>query len=421
MVIVCTSISSSRLDYTLAELFTRRLGIPFTAVQSAQDAEISENDICICYDKKPIQGWFHIEPNAEIWNIGTTTTASFTIKGGLPVLFANDSEFGFDIFAMIFWCLSRMEEYLPFEADEHGRFTSKSSVAGKAGFLEKPYLDFAIQYFCGFYDIFMPDKFGIYPTIDIDIAYKYSGRSMGRSIGSFCKQIIKGDFLGLKERMATWLGKVDPWDTYDYLLKSLGKNDRNARLFVLMSRQRKYDKAILPDFTPWYNRLQQLSKKLVIGIHPGYNTGQSTMSIVAEKNELQNICGQTISRSRQHFLRVQIPGTYMQIAAAGIDHEYSMGFADAFGFRAGTGHSFRFYNLQTEETSTLIVHPFCAMEVSAKNYMQLSAEEAAEKGNILKENCRKAGAPFCFIFHNESLSEDQQWRGWRKVWEKWLE
>ena len=43
-----------------------------------------------------------------------------------------------DILAAAFYLLSRYEEYLPFEADEHGRFPAHQSLAYKTGFLQRP-------------------------------------------------------------------------------------------------------------------------------------------------------------------------------------------------------------------------------------------------------------------------------------------
>src|SRR5437870_2847747 len=50
--------------------------------------------------------------------------------------FKTDSDFGFDLFAAIFYLLVRYEEYLPYEKDRYGRFAHDNSIAFKEGFLQ---------------------------------------------------------------------------------------------------------------------------------------------------------------------------------------------------------------------------------------------------------------------------------------------
>ena len=97
-----------------------------------------------------------------------------------------------------------------------------------------------------------------------------------------------------------------------------------------------------------------------------------------------------------------------------------MGFAGGIGFRAGTAHSFIFYNLKNETGTNLVVHPFCMMDVSLKNYLHLDCTQAIKTIGFLKDICRTEKAPFCFIFHNESVSDKGEWMGWKNVFETCL-
>jgi len=57
------------------------------------------------------------------------------------------------------------------------------------------------------------------------------------------------------------------------------------------------------------------------------------------------------------------------------------------------------------------------MDVSLKNYMKYSTVEAITEVQRLKSILQEIQAPFCFIFHNESLGNAGEWKNWREVFE----
>ena len=102
-----------------------------------------------------------------------------------------------------------------------------------------------------------------------------------------------------------------------------------------------------------------------------------------EKERLENITDKPLLRSRQHYIKLFLPSTYRFLLEIGITDDYSMGFTDEIGFRAGTSHSFQWYDLSNEIETQLKVHPFCVMDVTLKNYLKLTPQQAVEKLNEL--------------------------------------
>ena len=103
----------------------------------------------------------------------------------------------FDLFAASFYLISRYEEYLPFNADQHGRFEANQSLAFKNGFLYDPIVD---QWVCTLADMlhqkfhdFKPceREFKFIPTIDIDNAYAYLYKGTVRTIGAAMRDLFK--------------------------------------------------------------------------------------------------------------------------------------------------------------------------------------------------------------------------------------
>ena len=96
-----------------------------------------------------------------------------------------------------------------------------------------------------------------------------------------------------------------------------------------------------------------------------------------------------------------------------------MGYAENIGFRAGTACDFKWFDLSSNTATSLNIHPFCIMDVTAKNYMELNPDAAIDAGRTLKEMVFLFGGNFTFIAHNESLSERVGWEGWMPVFRSW--
>jgi hypothetical protein len=98
-----------------------------------------------------------------------------------------------------------------------------------------------------------------------------------------------------------------------------------------------------------------------------------------------------------------------------------MGFSDDVGFRAGTSQSFFWFDLSKNESTQLKIFPFAAMDVTLKNYLKLSPEAAIETLENLKNEVQKVNGTFTTLWHNSSLSESDDWKNWRNVYEKIVE
>jgi hypothetical protein len=106
-----------------------------------------------------------------------------------------------------------------------------------------------------------------------------------------------------------------------------------------------------------------------------------------------------------------LPDSYDILESAGFSDDYSMGFSSHFGYRAGTGHSFNWYNLKDERETNLKIHPFVMMDSTANFKLKISAQAFIVKLNNLKSEAEKVGGKVHVILHNEHPS----WPGWDSV------
>ena len=75
------------------------------------------------------------------------------------------------------------------------------------------------------------------------------------------------------------------------------------------------------------------------------------------KETLEQISRVEVFKSRQHYIRFNLPEGYRRLIEAGLSDDYSMGYATSNGFRASVASSHFWYNLEKQEQTTLRIHP----------------------------------------------------------------
>jgi len=141
------------------------------------------------------------------------------------------------------------------------------------------------------------------------------------------------------------------------------------------------------------------------------------LKIKKEKSILEDIVNFPITRSRQHYLRVELPETYQHLVDLEIKEEYSMGYASHYGFRASTCTPFYFYDLDFEIQTPLKVFPFAVMDTTLRDYMSFTPKKSFNTIIQLAKEIRKVDGTLITIFHNESVSGSGRWRGWGRLYE----
>jgi len=347
-------------------------------------------------------------------------------KAFFPV-YNKASALGFDPFAAAFYLVSRYEEYLPYRKDNYGRYSATESLAHKNGFLQKPlvnqwalYIGKILQkHFSGF--SFLGTKYKFIPTIDIDAAWAYKHKGLFRIGGGILNAVYRLDFNNLMDRIRVLSGlKRDPFDTFNYQLNLQKKNKFKTIYFILFADYGFNDKNI-----PVYSRqFQTLIKSLAdyakVGIHPSYGSNESPKKLRKEVENLSKVLNREITKSRQHFLKLLLPGTYRNLINLDITDDYSMGFAAQPGFRASICSPFNFYDLDLDTETQLRVHPFTLMEGTLRDYMELKPNEALDYIKKLIWEVKAVNGTFIPLWHNESLSNEGRWEGWQSVYEEMI-
>jgi hypothetical protein len=337
-------------------------------------------------------------------------------------------ELPFDPFSLSFYLVSRYEEYQEFKADQYGRFPATSSVAYKNRFLQQPLVNlWALEIkkimLSAYPELeFNMEGYKYTATYDIDHAYAFLKKGIIRQAGAFWRNMLIRDGETIKLQLKTWFRvQKDPYDCFDYLDQLNNKYNLSSKYFWQIGNYGPYDKNISHNNKHFQTLIRKNAKEYPIGIHPSFGSKEHQDIVDKEIHRLEKITGERTTRSRQHFLLLQFPETYQRLVNLSIKEDYSMGYASLPGFRASIATPYYWFNLNEEKVTDLEIHPFQLMDVTFNSYLKLKPEEVLEQARIIINNTKNCGGHLISIWHNSSLCEAWQWKGWRKVYEQILE
>jgi hypothetical protein len=331
----------------------------------------------------------------------------------------------FDIFAASFYLVSRYEEYLPHIRDKHDRFEAESSIAWQHHFLQMPIVNYwALEFKTILLEkfpelVFKQHRYTYISTIDIDNAYAFKQKGVMRTIGGFGRGFVNFFWADMAERLRTLVGKMqDPYDTYDLQLAIQKKYNLKVIYFFLLGDYGPNDKNLPSNNNKFQSLIKHLNDYAEVGIHPSYGSNTSAGQVKKEMTRLTNIVHRNIIKSRQHFLKLNFPITYKTLIDNGILDDYTMGYANQVGFRASICSPFYWYDLDTETETNLCIHPFPVMDATLRFYMKVKPEEVRATVLPVIEHVKKVNGTMITLWHNETISDWREWKGWKDVYEE---
>ena len=426
-------------------LFTRCLGWTVTLVEGDHEhAVVVGPDGRRCtlvspFLAMPEAAWREPEslptPSAEVW--------TGRVADGLPALWGrkgreefvrtdnDDGVLHVDVLGLSAMLLTRYEEFVVDERDEHGRFAAAGSLAAQCGWLQRPLVDEASEVLYRALRSLWPHlpepsrQFTIERSHDVDHPFRYVHGAL-RSARYAVRDVVRD--VWRPGQLARTLGRVvasragwdrfDPYYSFDALL-ALAERWGSRHVFFLFGglTDRRRD----AKYSPSEARLRRLLGRLhsaghEIGLHPSYGSSDRPGQIEAEARALEGamrLAGvkQPLRASRQHFLRVDVPRTHREVFKAGLTVESSMGFADAIGFRAGICRPYPWFDLDLDRRTGLEIHPLSVMEVTVfrDGYMGLGeTATAVDAMRDVRAVCERFGGVFSLLWHNDNLVTPHQ-------------
>ena len=332
-------------------------------------------------------------------------------------------EFHADLIAAVFFMLSRWEETVVAEQDEHGRFPGVASVAYRQGFLDRPVVDEYALILCEWLRVILPGwepkprSFSVKLSHDVDYIRRYANaQTVLQAVGGHLlkrrspKMAWRAGLDAVRERLAPeqapyFLGIA-------YLARMSQEHGLGRDAFYFMATE---PAALDHDYrlaSPMILRtFEDLRKQgFEIGLHAGYHTLHNPVRVMEETAKLDNILGETPYGGRQHYLRFKGPHTWRCWEQAGLSYDSTMAFADHEGFRCGTCHPFRPFDIEQNREMDLWELPLLVMEYTLSQYRGLSPSNGETRILALAHRCQQVGGTFTLLWHNSSL--DDQWQPW---------
>ena len=336
-----------------------------------------------------------------------------------------------DLLSVSFALLSRYEETNAVEHDKYGRFTYVGSLSDRYNFIDYPIVD----EYAMLLRKFVRDNFptvsmyqrnpNFVPTHDIDFLFRFP--NFPKAVKTIAGDLLVRKNFGLSLKslgayIKSWRKvECDPYVSYMLdLLRVSVENNLDSRF---------YFKALSGGEDCSYNILSDKANKCVehvvsagksVGLHGGLDSYLAADVFANEKNNLQNVTGGEINSSRQHFLRFDVHSTPQVWQQCGIRHDSTLGYPEHEGFRCGTCHPYRLYDVDNDCVTEVVEHPLIAMDTTLFQYRSLKEDEAFASICRLYERCVAVEGDFVLLWHNTTMSgELESW--YRNVYLKFVE
>lgn len=413
------------IQYTLEVLLDEFLGLKIAYSQNTDSSDIEihspgmntiiiQNHFFSNFNEP--SGYLNISnlPEVQYWTDAGLSLNALPVLYGYGKLEFIDSSFicHADVIASAFFMLSRWEEVVDQDKDQHARSTGAGSTAYKYHFLQRPivneYADliWAILLRAGYQGDRKKHKYTNVVTHDVDQQFKWPDGFT--SIKHLTGDLIKRKDLALfKNNFRSYLDtkfnqKRDPFDTHDELLKLADHHGIKSYFNFTISRETRDDVALKISDPRLKNLIDRIeSAGHTIGFHPGYNTHLDTTKFNNELSKLQSLTQQQITCGRQHFLRFKVSDTWRLWHQAGMAWESSMSYSDMPGFRCGTCYPYTVFDVEKRIKLSVKEKPLIVMDATLIYYVKSWDWQDLF---TLKNECKKHGGEFVSIWHNDLVN-----------------
>ncbi|GGH14320.1 DUF7033 domain-containing protein [Pedobacter zeae] len=356
--IIFSDILTPRIKYTFNFIFKDILKAEIEFTGNSQYFLQSEQ-VKISYGNKQLGDEIFFKSTALLFSNKLEELKPKTIAFGeyLVPFPVEQSALPFDVFAASFFMLSRYEEYLHQKNTEE-EFRPLKSLQHKWKVLNKPVIDeWALMIksiikkkYPSFK--FHEKKFHHQPTIHFNILPGIPKGFLNRT---------KFVFSALFKKENNYLSsKFDQ-------LTGIGLNNEQVLEEINKIAATKKDKPLyfidFPNVSIHFTEVNGVSKHFKdqsVGLlRPCVSDKQKMNEIKEGLIKLKKIHPVAIPLTSQQLETLKFPICYLNILNSGITADYSMGYSNVPGFRAGTCTPFNWYDLQLEKVTPLVVNSYC--------------------------------------------------------------
>lgn len=324
-----------------------------------------------------------------------------------------------DIIAATFFMLTRWEETITPNRDEHERFPATASVAYEQGFLTRPIVDEYALILRAWLQVLLPNwqprrgHFFIDISHDIDHVrrFRHWGNALRTLVGDLWtrrapraawRTATQAIIEGLNPRKAAYYQHI-----YALATQSQRNHIENSTFYLMTAPPGRLDNEYYITAPYVQTCIQQLlAWGFSIGLHPSYGTFNNPARLRQEKVRLDRAIPQATSHARQHYLRFAAPDSWQHYCQAGLQHSANMTYHDREGFRCGTCHPFSPFDRERDQPLPLTEHPLIIMDKTLQNYRSLTPKQSLERIRYYALRCQQVEGCFSLLWHNGHRDPD---------------
>ncbi|MEW4922991.1 polysaccharide deacetylase family protein [Algibacter sp. 2305UL17-15] len=422
MLLVYTHKISPRLKYVFKHICTRVLGIKVGFTTKIEEF-IAHDSLKMSYTKQHLGNEFFIKSHQILFEQGLSDVEINVLKWGHTKCFffnGEKSAMPFDVFAASFYMLSRYEEYLPQVKDDYGRFLATESLGFKYGFLNQPVVDIWAYKFRDalqkqFPDFIFPKRsYSIQPVIDIPSPYAFKLKGVMRTLGGLAMDFFRLRLKQLYSRFIVLFGlKHDPYDTFKYIINRQKHTNSKFLVFFFIGSYSTFDKGININKRGFVSLIKHVGDYCNLGLKASYFSVNNVELLKQEKRQMEEVINTSLKASRYSFSKFNLPESYRNMVQLEIKEDYTMGYVDHIGFRAGSCTPFLFYDLDYEVQTPLKICPFHLMDFALLKTVSLLDKKKVI--NTIINEIKEVDGTFVPVFHNYTFSSDSRWKGFKEL------
>lgn len=274
-------------------------------------------------------------------------------------------------------------------------------------------------------------RFAVALTHDVDIPWRWTRRGIRSAARRLEQAARSGDLRNAVREIRGLTGiplhrlrGTDPNFSFRRVVEIERGHGAQASTFFLLAAHRVVQDGPAPEV---YDRLRPrvvetlLELGVEIGLHPSYTAAFDPALIAEEMGELERL-GATLAGARYHYLRVDPHVNLAPLAELGLTYDASLGYGGAPGFRAGTAHPFRPWDLELDRPVDLVEIPLAAMDVTfaEQQYLGLPARMAEPLLMGLLDWAAEHGGGFSILWHTDRFDRATS-GGWDRLYARVLE
>lgn len=422
MLLVYTHKITPRIKFTFKHLCTRILGVPVTFTTTIEEF-VAHDSFKMSYTRQPIGDEFFIRSHDLLFEQGISDpdlnvsnwddTKCFFFNG-------DKSAIPYDIFAASFYLLSRYEEYLPHVKDKYGRYVANESLAYKHKFLNQPVVDIWAYKFKDVLKAYYPDlefsdrTYSIKPVIDVPAPYDFRLKGLMRTFGGTIKDLFDFSYKRLYYRYMVLFGfKHDPYDTFKYLLNKQKQTKYKFHFFFLIGDYSTYDKGISVYRKDFVSLIKSVADYCKVGLKVSYFAIEDKSVLKKEHQHMEGIINTSLMESRNSFSKLNLPELYRNLVELEVQDDYTMGYINEIGFRAGTCTPFLFYDLDYEVQTPLRINSYHVIDSALLKYTSLLDKK--ESLQYIINQVKRVNGEFVPVFHNYTFSGHGRWKDFKAL------